>query len=180
MFILCILLALLSWSPLAFAASAQYRQFGTGQTYTDGGSGEVTMTTANVTTSNGRVSAQRDWGSGAQPFRYCIWCTFQVASAPTVGNVFEIYAAVSDGTNQTGEVGTSDAGLSSDKRNNLLWLFNVLVDQTSTNTDMTGGRCLEIPARFWSLAYWNASGVTTRNTAGSSFCEVIPYYFESQ
>ena len=138
------------------------------------------MTTQNIANGAGRISAQRDWGAGAQAFRYCIWCTFQVASTVTVGNVFEIYAAVSDGTNQTGELGTSDASLVSDKRNNLLWLFNVIADQTSTNTDMTGGRCVEIPARYWSLGYWNASGVGLRNTAGASFCEVIPLYLEQQ
>src|SRR5262252_9587934 len=100
---LLLLLPTLSW-----AVSAQYVNPGTPIKFADSGQGDIIMTTNAIVTANGRISARKDKGAGAQPGWYEWRCTFRCqATGMAVGNTIDIYVARSDGVNEDGEVGTA-------------------------------------------------------------------------
>jgi hypothetical protein len=69
----------------------------------------------------------------------------------------------------TGTLGTSDAALGTDKRKNGTLIGVVVVDTTSTGTNIIGnGMCL-INERYFSVGVWNGSaGDNLKNTANTS------------
>lgn len=153
-----------------------------------GDAGQTPTPTAVITLTGlplgtGRISAQVNRGTGAHAARYVWTCTFQLAGTNVPNEAIDVYIAVSDGTNQTGQLGTTDAAIpsgSSAKRNNLLQIGSVFVDQTTTATNMTGSGSFEIPSQFFSLVVWN--GTTLNFVASTSVhkCNFIPWPYEVQ
>lgn len=164
------------------APSEQLLKQGTSVVFSDTAFGgtDVVLTTKNISTGNGRISAVHDLGSGDRPYVYTLRCSFQVGSAGTVGNALEVYVSTSDGIDEDGEVGTSDAALTSAKLNNLTRALTVIIDTTSTNTPITATKTVALWDRYVSVGYFSNLGVTTRNTDGASFCMLTPYTFEGQ
>lgn len=139
-------------------------------------SGDVAMTLQNLAFGAGRVSAQYDRGAGSKAKLHEVIGVFQFETAPAIGEAVEIYLFQSDGTYIDGNVGSSDAALSSDKRRNGLLIGAVIVDTTSTATDIIA-RFADVPitSRYYSIGVWNASaGDNLENTANASRVIVTP------
>jgi hypothetical protein len=158
-----------------------YRATETPITFRDS-SGDVVMTLQNLAFGAGRVSAQYDRGAGSKAKLHEVIGVFQFETAPVIGEAIEIYLFQSDGTYVDGNVGTSDAALATAKRNNGILIGSVIVDTTSTSTDIVG-RFLDVPitSRYYSIGVWNASaGDNLKNTANTSRVIVTPMPDESQ
>lgn len=145
-------------------------------TFKDSG-GSAVLTLQNLGFGVGRISARYDRGAGSKPMRHRWTGVFQFETAPAIGETIEIYLAASDGTYVDGTVGTADAALTSDKRRNLKLVGTVVVDTTSTGTDIVRSGTCEIVSRYISGGVWNGSaGDNLKNTANASMIifEPIP------
>jgi hypothetical protein len=129
--------------------------------------GTVVFTPQNVASAAGRISTQWDRGTGSKPGWYEWRAKTKAGSALTVGTQLEIYLATSDGTIVDGNLGTSDAALAAgDKRRNLQPVGSIVSDSTSSGEVQHGSGQVFIVARYVSVVWWNATGVTLTNTAG--------------
>lgn len=160
--------------------SQVYRAIGTTLSFRDYG-GDAFLTLQNLGFGAGRVSARYDRGAGSLPRLYEWRGVFQFESAPIVGELVEIYLFESDGTYADGTVGWTDAALASNKRKNGKLIGLVVVDTTSTGTDIVAsGLCL-INTRYFSVGVWNGSaGDNLKNTANASRVNLTPMPDESQ
>lgn len=133
------------------------------------------LTLSALATVTGRVSAQHD--RGASPFAPCyLWrATFQLTGTNVVGATIELYLATSDGTNVDGQVGTADAALSSvNKLSNLRFIGSVVVDQTTTNTSMTGSGTYCTMARYFSVVVYNATTLPLKTDTAVNMVSMTP------
>lgn len=145
-------------------------------------SGDVVLTCQNLAFGVGRVSAQYDRGANSKAKLHEVIGVFQFETAPALDEVIEIWLFQSDGTYVDGTVGTSDAALASAKRKNGILIGAVVVDTTSTGTDIVG-RFADVPitSRYYSIGVWNASaGDNLKNTANTSRVIVTPMPDEIQ
>lgn len=156
------------------------RVLGTTLSFRDSG-GDATLTLQNLAFGAGRVSARYDRGAGDKPRIYHWRAVVQFETAPIVGELVEIYLFESDGTYMDGTLGTSDAALGTDKRKNGKLIGVVVVDTTSTGTDIVAsGMCL-INERYFSIGVWNGSaGDNLKNTANTSRVNLTPVHDEIQ
>lgn len=162
-------------------ANKIYRATETPITFRDS-SGDVVLSLQNLGFGAGRVSARYDRGAGSQPRLHKIRGIFQFESAPALGEQIELYLFESDGTYMDGTLGTSDAALSSDKRRNGILIGCVIVDTTSTSTDIVASFSnVPILDRYYSIGVWNGSaGDNLKNTANTSRVIVTPMPDEVQ
>jgi hypothetical protein len=80
-----------------------------------------------------------------------------------------------------GTLGSSDAALSSDKRKNGKPIGVVVVDTTSTATDIVASGMCVINARYFSIGVWNASAADPlQNTANANRVNLTPVPDEVQ
>jgi hypothetical protein len=161
-------------------ANGIYRAYGTTLSFRDSG-GDAVITLKNLGFGAGRVSARYDRGSGSQPREFAWRAVIQFETAPVVGELVEIYVFESDGTYMDGTLGTSDAALGSDKRKNGKLIGVVVVDTTSTATDIiAGGMCL-INERYFSVGVWNGSaGDNLEDTTNACRINLTPVNPEIQ
>jgi hypothetical protein len=158
-----------------------YRAVETAITFRDSG-GDVVLTMQNLAFGAGRVSAQYDRGAGSKAKLHEIIGVVQFETAPLVGEAVELYLFQSDGTYVDGTVGVADAALTTDKRRNGLFIGAVIVDTTSTATDIIA-RFPDVPitSRYYSIGVWNASaGDNLENTANASRIIITPMPDEVQ
>lgn len=157
-----------------------YRAVESAITFKDSG-GSATITLQNLGFGAGRISARYDRGANSLPARYRWRAVMQFETAPAIGELVEIYLGQSDGTYMDGTLGTADAALTSDKRRNLDLIGTVVVDTTSTATDIIQGGICYIWDRYISVGVWNGSGGDNlENTANASFIELVPMPDEIQ
>jgi hypothetical protein len=151
-----------------------YRSVETPVVFRDSG-GDVVLTLQNLAAGAGRVSAQYDRGAGSKPQYHEVTAVFQMETAGVIGEAIEVWLFESDGTYQDGAVGTSDAALAADKRRNGLLIGAVIVDTTSTATNIVG-RFKDVPitSRYYSVGTWNATADNLENTANASRIIVTP------
>lgn len=143
--------------------------------------GDAAITLLNLGYGAGRISAQYDRGAGSKPMRYSWKGVFQFETTPVVGELVELYLAQSDGTVVDGVVGTSDAALTTDKRRNLDLIGVVVVDTTSTATNIVASGICYIWQRYFSVGIWNASaGDNLENTANVNYITFTPIPDEVQ
>jgi hypothetical protein len=161
-------------------ANAIYRGIGTPLSFRDSG-GDAVITLQNLSAGAGRVSARYDRGAGSLPRVYEWRGVFQFNTAPVVGELVEIYLFESDGTYMNGTLGTSDAALGSDKRKNGKLIGVVVVDTTSTATDIINSDLCLINSRYFSVGVWNGSAADPlQNTSNASRVILTPMYDEIQ
>jgi hypothetical protein len=151
-----------------------YRAIETPVVFRDSG-GDVVLTLQNLAAGAGRVSAQRDRGAGSKPQYHEVTAVFQMETAGVIGEVIELWLFESDGTYQDGTVGTIDAALAADKRRNGMPIGAVIVDTTSTATDIVA-RFKDVPitSRYYSVGVWNATADNLEDTANASRIIVTP------
>jgi hypothetical protein len=148
-------------TPLSFADAAQ--------TPTGG-----TFTLTGLATNTGQYSARYNKGTGPQPYLWAWRCHVQMAAAPTAGDVIEWYVSTSDGTNADGQLGTTTAALSSDKRRNLRLMGLLVIDQGTASVTMTASGTVEIKEQYFSLAVWNATAVNFLTSTALHGCTMTP------
>lgn len=161
-------------------ANKIYRAIETAITFRDSG-GDVVMTLQNLAAGAGRVSARYDRGAGSLARLHEVMAVIQMETAGVVGEVVEIYLFQSDGTYEDGTVGSSDAALTSDKRQNGMPIGAVKVDTTSTATNIIA-RFQDVPisSRYYSIGVWNATADNLEDTANASRVIVTPMPDEIQ
>jgi len=161
--------------------SKVYRATETPIVFRDSG-GDVVITLNNLGFGAGRVSARYDRGAGSLAESHEVTGVFQFETAPALGEAVELYLFQSDGTYMDGTLGTSDAALTADKRRNGILIGAVIVDTTSTATDIIARfQNVPITSRYYSIGVWNASaGDNLENTANASRVIVTPMPPEAQ
>lgn len=144
--------------------------------------GDAVITLQNLGFGAGRVSARYDRGAGSKPKLYTVTGIFQYETAPQLGEAVEVYLFQSDGTYVDGNIGTTDAALTSDKRRNGLPILFVVADTTATGTNIIRRAVnVEIVDQYFSVGVWNAStGDNLRNVANTSLLIFTPQPDEVQ
>jgi hypothetical protein len=161
-------------------ANKIYRALETALSFRDSG-GDAVLTLQNLAYGAGRVSARYDRGAGSKAARHEWRAVVQYETAPALGEQVEIYLFESDGTYVDGNIGTSDAALTSDKRRNGKLIGVVAVDTTSVTTNIIASGMCSIYARYFSIGVWNASaGDNLENTANASQIIITPMPDEIQ
>jgi hypothetical protein len=127
-----------------------------------------------LATNTGQYSARYNKGTGPQASIWAWRCHVQMATAPTAGDVIEWYVSTSDGTNADGQLGTTTAALSSDKRRNLRLMGLLVIDQGNASTTMTASGTVEIKEQYFSLAVWNATAVNLLTSVNLHGCTMTP------
>lgn len=129
--------------------------------------GTVLFTPTSLATAAGRYSTQWDRGAGSVPDRYVFHARTKIAVAPVVGTILTVYLGFSDGTDNDGELGTTDAALpAADRRRNLTPIGCIVADEASTTRVMKTSGIIEILARFVTLTWYNEFGQALSATAG--------------
>jgi hypothetical protein len=183
--LLCLLLL---WTSAASAAtSLQYTLPGSAITFGDSGQ-NVLMVFSNKGTGTGTVSAQYDknalaTATGAMPSLWAAHCQLSFTGTNVVQTTAEFYIAHADaaGTTQDGAVGQGSTTITSDQRRVLTPIGVLSVYQTTTNTTMYASfRNIYIPGRFFSLAWWNNTGLTSETSTTKHKCTLYPMPIQGQ
>jgi len=151
-----------------------YRAVETAVVFCESG-GTEPITLINLAAGAGRVSDQYDRGAGIVAQLHEVTAVFQMETAGVVGEAIEVYLFESDGTYQDGTVGATDAALAADKRRNGSLVGAVIVDTTSTATNIVA-RFKDVPitSRYYSVGVWNATADNLEDTANASRIIVTP------
>lgn len=150
----------------------------TSQLWTNAGGGsDLAITLASLSTGAGRIGAQWDRGTGAQPGRYRWQFRCRTNSAPTVGNTLRIYLAVGDdGTYISNGLGTADAAISSEALcSNCQYVDSIEVSENVTTRDFTKRGFIWIYDRYVSPIIFNAFGVSLSSTGTNMEFRLTPY-----
>lgn len=173
---------LLSLPCPSWAASKILVVPGTALTFADAAQTPTggTFTLTGLATGAGQYSARYDKGVGAKSSWWGWRCHAQLTGTNVVGDVIEWYVSTSDGGNAQGQLGTTAAALTTDKRKNLTLIGVLVVDQTTTNTTMTASGYVEIKERYFSMAVWNATSLNFTSSTSVHGCTMTPLDLEVQ
>jgi hypothetical protein len=133
-----------------------------------------TITLNNLAAGAGRISDRWDRGANSLPARYRWKGVFQFETAPVVGEYIQIVKSESDGTNEDGNVGTTDAALTAGPKSNCKLLGNVNVQTTDVDVDNIASGICEIWERYVSIGVWNASADNLAAHNDVSWVELTP------
>jgi hypothetical protein len=159
--------------------SALYLASGTSLLFADVAQAEdVLFTLSALAPNTGRVSARYDKGAGAKPGWWEWRLHVQLTGTNLPGATVEVYCFTSDGLNPDGEIGTADAALPSDKRNNGKLLGTLVVDQATTNVTMSKSDTLLIPTRYFSMGIWNATTLPLKTDTAVHGLRMTPFWWE--
>jgi len=172
--VLCLVLVLAVSQAFA-ATSLQYTLPGTPVTFADSG-GTVVMAFSAKASLSGQVGALYDKTAGAQPSLWQFQCQISLNGTHTPGATLEYYLVTSqDGTTVDGGVSLNAALASADKRRNLIPMGVLVVDQTTNLTSMYATfRNVYIPTRYFTLAFWNATAISTETSTTKHKCVGTP------
>ena len=136
---------------------------------------DAQLTLANLAAAACRVSAQHDLGAAARSEWYRLRATVQFATAPVVGETVDVYLATSDGTDEDGQEGTSDAALgSTNSLKNMHFIGCLVVTSTGADHDMTASFICRIPDRYVSVVVHNNTADNLRNDTGVNTITLTP------
>ena len=151
-------------TPILFADAAQNEQ--------------ATLTLSALAAGVGRVSARYDRGASAKAALYEWRFHCSLTGTNVVGATIELYAFTSDGSNPDGEIGTADAALATNKRQNGKPLGLLVVDQTTTNTIMTASGLVLLAQRYVSIGVWNNTALPFTTSTSAHGCVLTPLAWE--
>jgi hypothetical protein len=150
-------------------------------------SGDVVFTPKNLGNLAGRVSAQLDRGAGAKAMRYRWEAKFSVQSSITPGAAgvqVELWIATAHSAAASVDSGLGQADAALTARNQLLMAMPVgVVVPHGTAAGVgpfNGSGYVDLYARYISVAYWNATGVSLTNVNGDNVVRLIPIPDEIQ
>jgi hypothetical protein len=155
-------------TPIKFADSAQ----------TPSTNATLTLTGATITTGVGRISDRYDRGAGALPGTYYWTCTISLTGTNILDAVVEWWVAWSNGTNSDGQVSATDSALASAKRSNLKLAGLTIVDQTTSNTNMTASGFVFIPTRYFHWGVFNTTTLPFQASTTANTCLLYPTWWE--
>jgi hypothetical protein len=154
-------------TPLLFADAAQ--------------TPAATMTLSNRTAGTGQCSARyTKTGGNVKSQKWEMRPHIQLTGTNIVGEVLEFYVSTSDGTNAQGNIVTTDAALTTDKRKNLTFAGVLVVDQTTSNTTMTAAFPVTIEEASYSVCMWNATSLPTKTDTAIHGVVMTPMDIEVQ
>jgi hypothetical protein len=137
-----------------------------------------------VTTANGRVSAQIDWGAAPRPDWYEWSCEVQWQATPTQGGVLELYVAGApdgDSTQIDGDIGASDAALGDiDMRRNLKYIGGVVSENAAASEVCVASGTFQHTQRYMSIVGYNGGGSTINATDSNFRFNIVPIYWQGQ
>lgn len=140
-----------------------------------------TLTLNNLAaTTGGRISDRADRGAGSLPRRYRWKACMQFETAPVVGETVEIWMSQSDGTNEDGNVGTTDAALTAAVAANLDLIGIVTVQTTDAAVDNIASGVCYIDERYFSAGVLNKAADNLKATNDVSWVEFTPIPDELQ
>lgn len=146
--------------------------------------GDVLFTLTSLANGAGRVSDQWDRGAGSKPGLYTIQIKTKAAAALAVGAQLFIYLLqTATSANVPGNLGTTDAAVSSSDKQRNLGAPVVLINADSTSNgevQISNSNIVEIYGRYVSLMAWSALGQALTGTNGDHSVVVAPYPAEIQ
>lgn len=143
--------------------------------------GDLAMTLKNLTAGAGQVGAQKDLGAGSTPEWFTWRLTVQFDSAPDVGETVEVYISTSDGSEEDGQEGTTDAPLgASDSLKNMDLVGLLVVTSSDASHDMTASGICRIPTQYFQPVVYNNTSYNLRNTDDTSELTLTPIPSEVQ
>lgn len=143
--------------------------------------GNVAFTVTSLANNAGRISAQWDRGSGAKPARYVWRAKTKASAALTAGTALDIFMSTSNGSIQDGNLGTSDAAISSvEKMNNLRGCGAIIADSTTSGEPLQSSGIVTIYDRYVSVVWWNRLGQALTGTASDHAFVLTPVPDEIQ
>ena len=156
-------------------ANKLYGAIETAVTFTDSG-GDVAFTLANLAAGSGRVSAQRDKGTGSRAVLHKVRAIFQFESAPAEGETVDVYIAEGDGVNVDGNLGAADAAVAdADTLKYLKFIGSVTAESAAAATVFEASFAVNIYERHYSVVAWNSSAASNlAATAGVNKVIVTP------
>lgn len=165
-------------------ANEAYIRKGTSKLVNGEAGADVALSMEAVTTGNGRVSAQIDWGAAPRPATYEWSCEVQWQATPTQGGVLELYVAGApdgDSTQIDGDVGTTDAALGDvDMRRNLRYIGCVVSENAAASEICVASGTFEFTQRYMSIVGYNGGGATTNATDSNFRFNIVPVYWQGQ
>lgn len=143
--------------------------------------GDLVLLLNNLAAGAGRVGAQKDWGTGAQPDEYNWRFTCQFETEPVVDETIDLYLSTSDGTEEDGQVGIIDAALSAEnKLKNLMYIGSLTVDVATVDIDFTASGVCRIPERYVCPVVFNNTVDNLQATNDTGEFTLTPIYYQSQ
>jgi len=137
---------------------------------------DANLTLSALAADAGRVSDQQDLTATSS--RMYEWrAVVQFGTAPVAGEAVNSYAAYGDTTVQDGGVGTMDSALGSvNTLPNLHFIGSVVVDTTSTNTDVVASGVFACSSRYITIVVHNntADALRTSGTVNNVTITPIP------
>ena len=165
-------------------ANEVYLRKGTSKLVGGESGADVAWSMEGITTANGRVSAQIDWGAAPRPDWYEWSCEVQWQATPTQGAVLELYVAGApdaDATQIDGDVGNSDAALGDiDMRRNLRFIGSVVSENAAASEVCVASGRFQFTQRYMSLVGYNAAGATINATDTNFRFNIVPIYWQGQ
>lgn len=128
--------------------------------------GTVAFTPTSLAASNGRQSAQHDFGTSARAYMFNWTAYVKFATTPVVGEVIEIWGKTSDGTHIDNDDGTGDIAVSSaDKLKNLTPIGRIVVDEANATPEFSASGRVQLSRRYFNVVFWNATADALSATA---------------
>jgi hypothetical protein len=144
---------------------------------------DVALSAEGVLDGAGRVSTQKDWGSGARAYQYDWSCEVLFQATPTQYGTLNIYLATApdnDPTQISGDVGATDAALGDlDQLKNLQFIGSVIAEEADT-TKMVGSGEFESSKRYQSYVIHNDSGAAINATDSNFILTITPKAIQGQ
>ena len=165
-------------------ANEAYIRKGTSKSVNGEAGADVAFSMEAVTTGNGRVSTQIDWGAAPRPATYEWSCEVQWQATPTQGGVLELYVAGApdaDATQIDGDIGNTDAALGDvDMRRNLRYIGAVVSENAAASEKCVASGTFEFTQRYMSIVGYNNGGATTNATDSNFRFDITPVYWQGQ
>ena len=164
-------------------ANEVYLREGTTIVFGSEGGDDVAWSTESITNTNGRQSAQHDFGVVPRPDELRIRFYTQCQATPTLGGRIEVYAKTSDHAtlHLDNDDGTGDIALSSpNKLKNLHWVGPAIVDEAAANIEFVFSGRFKTASRYIHFVFVNNSGATITTDVAETKLEMTPIYYQGQ
>lgn len=146
-------------------------------------SADIALSAENLADSAGRVSAQKDWGTGARAFEYDYSIEALWQATPTQYKALEFYLATApdnDSSQIDGDVGAVDAALGDvDQLLNMEHIDDVVVEDAAT-TKMVASGSFTSSKRYHTYVIYNDGGAALNATDTTFILTITPKAVQGQ
>ncbi len=144
--------------------------------------GDVVHTCTSLGASEGKQSAQHDFGDSARAFLYRWRATAQFTTTPVVNQSIDYYykSALTASTDLDNDDGTGDIDVShADKLKNLHFIGSIIVDEGAL-VEFVGSGTIAIYERFVHIVCWNDTADDLSATAADMSFTLTPISIQGQ